>query len=415
MVLRSRLHLFSVNRRILVLWLITSLTLCYIALTFFDGSSRIYQQTKQTGDVKKFSKDSGTMQFLLAEVKKLKDSIADLQENLKLIKSEVSTAPLQQDSNEREASKNRNLTLKENRNIQIRHGLNAHIWYGHCLKTIQNTCDLPIFPRAPDMREVVQNFDISRSSVDFSQRVFGFLQPPASGLYVFAIASDDSSELWLSTDHDSRNSALIASVGSKDKIASVDKGDFFHFPNQKSAPILLEKGKKYFIEALHVEAGGVNFLQVAWQEPTRATFESLNPRYLFTYLVKKELNPPKMYDFTVLKSVSCKNTAINGQRNPFFAAKPKPVYIDHTEVEGVLPTCSSYNPSYIVRDRKLKKYEAYNHMIFYTKVYPLPEFQAVRFPSWAIAKPGLERSEAESVVALYMKELKRNQPGYVSL
>ena len=406
------MYLFGVNRRIFVLWLVTSLTLCYITLTFFDGSSRIYQQTS---DVKKYSKDSGTIQFLSTEIKKLRDSIADLQEDLDLIKSEVSTAPLQRDSNEREASENRNLTLKENINIQTRHGLNAHIWYGNCLKTIQNTCDFPIFPRAPDMTEIVQNFDISRSSVDFSQRVFGFLQPPASGSYVFAVASDDSSELWLSTDHDWRKSALIASVGNKDKIASVDKGDFFRNPNQKSAPVLLEKGKKYFIEVLHVEAGGVNFLQVAWQGPTIATFESLNPRYLFTYSVSKEPNTPKMYDFTVPKSVSCKNTAIKGQRNPFFAAKPKPVYIDHTEVEGALPVCSSYNPSYLVRDRKLKKYEAYNHMIFYTRVYPLPEFQAVRFPSWAIAKPGLERSEAESVVALYMKELKRNQPGYVSI
>ena len=117
-----------------------------------------------------------------------------------------------------------------------------------------------------------------------------------------------------------------------------------------------------------------------------------------------------MYDFTVPESVSCKNTPIKGQRNPFFAAKPKAVYIDHTEVEGVLPVCSSYNPSYIVRDRKLKKYEAHNHMVCYTRVYPLPEYR-----SRVKTKLGLERSEAESVVALYMKELESNQPGYVAL
>ena len=254
MVFRRRLHIFGVNRRTLVLWLVTSFTLCFFALTFFDGSSRICQQTRQTSDVRNSSKDTGTIHVLSAEIKKLRDSIGDLQETLNLIKFEISAAPLQEDSNEREASKNKDLSLKENINIQTRHGLNAHVWFGNCLKTIQNTCDFPIFPRAPDVKEIVQNFDISRCSADFSQRVFGFLQPSTSGLYVFAIASDDSSELWLSTDHDWRNSALIASVGNKDKIASVtDKFDFFHFPNQKSAPVLLQKGKKYFIEVLHLK------------------------------------------------------------------------------------------------------------------------------------------------------------------
>ncbi|MHC4283284.1 MAG: PA14 domain-containing protein [Planctomycetota bacterium] len=38
----------------------------------------------------------------------------------------------------------------------------------------------------------------------------GFLYPPVSGDYTFWISSDDASELWLSTDDNPANKALIA-------------------------------------------------------------------------------------------------------------------------------------------------------------------------------------------------------------
>jgi hypothetical protein len=39
-----------------------------------------------------------------------------------------------------------------------------------------------------------------------------FVQPPISGYYIFYIASDDESELWLSTDEDKGNIRKLAEL-----------------------------------------------------------------------------------------------------------------------------------------------------------------------------------------------------------
>ncbi len=46
----------------------------------------------------------------------------------------------------------------------------------------------------------------------YGQRISGTIQPAESGDYTFLIASDDNSELWLSTDDNPANAAQIASV-----------------------------------------------------------------------------------------------------------------------------------------------------------------------------------------------------------
>jgi uncharacterized delta-60 repeat protein len=97
---------------------------------------------------------------------------------------------------------------------------------------------------------------------NYGQRIRGYLCAPASGNYTFYIASDDNSELWLSATD---------SPASKRKIASVTgwarNGDWVKYPSQKSAIIALEKGKRYYIEALHKEATSGDNLAVAWTIP----------------------------------------------------------------------------------------------------------------------------------------------------
>jgi len=99
-------------------------------------------------------------------------------------------------------------------------------------------------------------------SDQYATRVCGYLHPPVSGTYTFWIASDDGSELYLSSG---RNHAK------KKKIAEVtdwtDACEFDKFPSQKSVPVKLEKGKKYYIEALQIEGSGGDNLAVAWQYP----------------------------------------------------------------------------------------------------------------------------------------------------
>jgi hypothetical protein len=86
---------------------------------------------------------------------------------------------------------------------------------------------------------------------------------PISGSYTFYIASDDNSELWLSTDENPANKKKIAYL-----IGSVTPRNWAPFiASQQSAPINLVGGRKYYIEALHKEGGGADHLSVAWRQP----------------------------------------------------------------------------------------------------------------------------------------------------
>ena len=55
-------------------------------------------------------------------------------------------------------------------------------------------------PLYPDQEKFINEFQVEDDSVHYGQKIFGYLHPQSNGLYRFAIASDDTSELWISTD-----------------------------------------------------------------------------------------------------------------------------------------------------------------------------------------------------------------------
>jgi len=97
---------------------------------------------------------------------------------------------------------------------------------------------------------------------DYGTRIRGYVHPPLSGPYVFWIASDDTGELWLSSDEDPAHKERIASCPSYASPREYEK-----FPEQKSKPIELKAGRRYYIEALHKEGGGGDHVSVKWQLP----------------------------------------------------------------------------------------------------------------------------------------------------
>ncbi|MBT1698095.1 S8 family serine peptidase [Fulvivirgaceae bacterium PWU4] len=97
---------------------------------------------------------------------------------------------------------------------------------------------------------------------NYGARLRGYIQPPYSGEYTFWIASDDNSELWLSTDLNPANKAKIAYLNNY-----VDRGQYEKYPSQKSALIYMEAGRKYYIEVLHKEGTGRDHLTVGWEIP----------------------------------------------------------------------------------------------------------------------------------------------------
>ena len=97
---------------------------------------------------------------------------------------------------------------------------------------------------------------------NYGNRLIGYVYPPITGSYYFWIASDDSSNLYLSSDATPGNQVLIASVGSWTNYQS-----WTTFPSQQSALIPLVAGRRYFIQAYHQQGGGGDNFDVGWQIP----------------------------------------------------------------------------------------------------------------------------------------------------
>ena len=97
---------------------------------------------------------------------------------------------------------------------------------------------------------------------NFAARIRAYFIAPVSGSYIFWIASDDDSELFLSPTSSKFLRVKIASMAGWVQPSSWDSK-----PSQKSAPVPLVAGQRYFIEALHKEGGGSDHLAIAWQVP----------------------------------------------------------------------------------------------------------------------------------------------------
>lgn len=122
------------------------------------------------------------------------------------------------------------------------------------------------FPDKPSGQSLEKSFE---SPVGFGNEygtlLRGYVHPPVTGDFVFWIAGDDNCELWLSTDDNPANKRKIASVPGYTKPREWTKT-----PEQKSAPVSLVAGRRYYVEALHKEGDGEDFVSVGWQLPDGA-------------------------------------------------------------------------------------------------------------------------------------------------
>ena len=124
--------------------------------------------------------------------------------------------------------------------------------------TLGSLLGLPTFPNYPDDREWRTSFEGPTDWRDnYGTYVRGYLYPPGTGNYTFWIASDDQSQLWLSTDENPAHIVQIASVTGWTPPRDFDNtGGGLGGPQQKSSPIRLTAGKRYYIEALQAEGIG---------------------------------------------------------------------------------------------------------------------------------------------------------------
>ncbi|MCZ7639749.1 MAG: PA14 domain-containing protein [Verrucomicrobia bacterium] len=151
------------------------------------------------------------------------------------------------------------------------------------------------FPNSPDAVTYPTYFELNATgdintaapnTVDnYGAQMLGYFYPPATGDYIFYLASDDGGQLWLSTDADPANKKLIAqeagwsnarsytAIGGGSTVEAKDSSQFTgtQWPTKDpvygGAKITLTANRAYYIEALMKEGGGGDNLSVAVQDP----------------------------------------------------------------------------------------------------------------------------------------------------
>jgi hypothetical protein len=130
-----------------------------------------------------------------------------------------------------------------------------------------NVSDIPVATATTTTNAVSVFEEPNTENENFGVRMRGYICAPYTGNYTFWIASDNSGELWLSTDMNPANKTKIAFNTSFTGIR-----DWNRYTSQKSASIPLVAGQKYYIEGLQKrDVNTVNDFpnfSVGWQLPS---------------------------------------------------------------------------------------------------------------------------------------------------
>ena len=165
-----------------------------------------------------------------------------------------------------------NMVLPTNASCTADGLITRDIWNSDSRNAIN---DIPL-NTTPNESSTLNKFEVSPfTAANNAQRIRGFICPPQTGIYTFWIASDEDSQLWLSTNANPSNKKLVANVN-----GSTRSNQWNKYANQQSESILLVAGNQYYIEAL-MNGGG--HLSVGWKMPDNSLDRPISGQYLSTW------------------------------------------------------------------------------------------------------------------------------------
>ena len=149
------------------------------------------------------------------------------------------------------------------------------IWRGINGDSISELTGNPKFKDKPDESGPISAIDSWNLGNNYGCRIRGYVHPPETGEYVFWIASDDHGELWLSTDDTPAKKQKLCGLNH-----AVGHRDWGKDASQKSAPVALVAGKRYYIEVLQKQGGGGEHVAAGWTLPGGANERPIPPARL---------------------------------------------------------------------------------------------------------------------------------------
>lgn len=111
---------------------------------------------------------------------------------------------------------------------------------------------------------------------NYGDRIRGYIVPTVTGTYQFAIAGDNNSQLYLSTDSTAGNKVKLGEVVDWTNEEEWDR----NASTQQSGSISLTAGQRYYVEVLHKEEGGGDHVAVGWKTPGASAFVVIDGAHL---------------------------------------------------------------------------------------------------------------------------------------
>ncbi|KAL9978695.1 hypothetical protein ACROYT_G016244 [Oculina patagonica] len=267
--------------------------------------------------------------------------------------------------------------------------LTVSIWRDVCGGKVKVLKNSPFYPSYPDEKKFIHEFQIEDNKLEYGQTITGFIHPANSGFFRFATASDDSSELWLSSSEDPEEKQLIARVFTEDSIGWTKKNELDKYPNQVSRDVELRNGSRYYIEVIHKQGAGDGFVQVFWVRPGDADFQLISAEYLSSY--SDDFVGATKVD--AMNKLLAKRLAVSEKKwkkySNFF---PLPLI----SKGNYLPPCA-YQTSFIVKEKIDKENGV--HLVYLSNVFPQDDtFMGNKGNVWSWSNRVADKEIIQSVV-----------------
>ena len=155
-------------------------------------------------------------------------------------------------------------------------GLYIYTWTDFCNQRIDILKSWPLFPYYPIQEySVIPNLEIEVDrSGKYAERVFGYLRPPMTGMYVFRASIKQYIEIWVSRNESPENTVLILA-------------------GEATIPITFERNVYCYIEIFYTIPENSPITLIEWQLPDQKSFERIKSGYLFRdqKLIKQGTRP----------------------------------------------------------------------------------------------------------------------------